>query len=69
MRQAREMTPPCPFCGARTTRKLADFATSLMVASYHCDHCNSYFEAIKWGDRAASLDVPPFLDAARPRAD
>ncbi len=62
-------THACPFCGTMTTRKIADFATSLMVASYRCDHCNSYFEAIKWGDRSATLDVPPFLDDAAPRTD
>jgi len=56
----------CPFCGATATRRVADFATSLMVAAYRCDHCNSYFEAIKWGERSVPLDVPPFLDDAGP---
>ncbi len=65
----REAVTACPFCGAAATRRVSDFATSLMVAAYHCDHCNSYFEAIKWGDRSASLDVPPFLNEARPRVD
>jgi hypothetical protein len=40
-----------------------------MVASYRCDHCNSYFEAIKWGDRTAALDVPAFLDEPRHPTD
>ena len=59
----------CPFCGAAATNKVADFATSLMVASYRCGHCNSYFEAIKWGYRTAALDVPAFLDEPRPPTD
>ncbi len=59
----------CPFCGAPATTKVSDFATSLMVAAYRCDHCNSYFEAIKWGDRSVPLDVPPFLDHAGPATD
>ena len=58
------MSRPCPFCGSPVTAKVSDFATSLMVASYHCADCNSYFEAIKWGDASASLDVPPFLAEA-----
>ncbi|HXV91120.1 MAG TPA: hypothetical protein VD707_07095 [Gemmatimonadales bacterium] len=60
---------PCPFCGSTATTKVSDFATSLMVASYRCGHCNSYFEAIKWGDRTAALDVPAFLDDPRPPTD
>jgi hypothetical protein len=40
-----------------------------MVASYRCDHCNSHFEAIKWGDRTAALDVPAFLDEPRHPTD
>ena len=44
--------PPvlCPFCASRDTRRLSDFGTSLMVASYACNACHSYFEAIKWGE-------------------
>ena len=60
---------PCPFCGSTATTRVSDFATSLMVASYHCDGCHSYFEAIKWGDRAAALDVPAFLEEPRPPTD
>ena len=63
-------TVRCPFCGSTATEKVADFATSLMVASHHCAHCHSYFEAIKWGDESA-LDVPAFLDPRhdRPQGD
>lgn len=50
----------CPFCGSRDTVKEADFATSLMVNRHRCQHCHSFFEAIKWGD-AADLDLPAFL--------
>lgn len=52
---------PCPFCGSRETVKEADFGTSLMVNRHHCRACNSFFEAIKWGDTSDALDVPPFL--------
>jgi transposase-like protein len=41
---------PCPFCKSHDTRRLSDFGTSLMVASYACNRCHSYFEAIKWGE-------------------
>ena len=41
---------PCPFCQSADTRRLSDFGTSLMVASYQCQRCRSYFEAIKWGE-------------------
>jgi RNA polymerase subunit RPABC4/transcription elongation factor Spt4 len=51
----------CPFCGSTDTVKEADFATSLMVNRHHCRHCNSFFEAIKWGDRGDELDLPAFL--------
>jgi hypothetical protein len=54
----------CPFCGAPDTAKCSDFGTSLMVASHYCRGCNSYFEAIKWGNPASNLDVPAFLDPA-----
>jgi len=54
----------CPFCRSADTERVADFGTSLMVAQHHCRTCNSHFEAIKWGDRAAVLDVPGFLDDA-----
>lgn len=50
----------CPFCGSTRTEKQSDFGTSLMVASHYCPDCNSYFEAIKWGEKA-ELDVPGFL--------
>ena len=53
---------PCPFCGSRLTDKESHFGTSLMVARYFCRACRSHFEAIKWGDRPAELDVPAFLD-------
>ncbi len=61
-----DATKACPFCGSRKTSKVSDFGTSLMVASHRCSQCNSYFEAIKWGDRADRLDVPPFLDEPTP---
>ena len=58
-------TPPgtksCPFCHSKDTEKHSDFGTSLMVALYYCRHCHSSFEAIKWGDREATLDLPGFL--------
>jgi len=61
---------PCPFCGARETFKEADFGTSLMVSRYYCARCHSTFEAIKWGDRTAPLDLPAFLQGAdTPRHD
>ncbi len=41
---------PCPFCAATETKRLSDFGTSVMVASYVCQRCHSYFEAIKWGE-------------------
>ncbi|MFQ5551957.1 MAG: hypothetical protein ACE5FJ_12050 [Gemmatimonadales bacterium] len=50
----------CPFCGSHETAKQSDFGTSLMVASHHCPKCNSYFEAIKWGE-GEDLDVPEFM--------
>lgn len=52
----------CPFCGSSDTVKEADFATSLMVNRHHCRGCNSFFEAIKWGDRGDALDLPAFLE-------
>ena len=51
----------CPFCGSRDTVKEADFGTSLMVNRHHCRHCNTFFEAVKWGDRDDALDLPQFL--------
>jgi hypothetical protein len=55
-------TKECPFCHATETVKQADFGTSLMVAVHFCPRCRSYFEAIKWGDNGAKLDIPGFLD-------
>lgn len=54
----------CPFCGSADTAKVSDFGTSLMVALHRCARCHSYFEAIKWGERAG-LDLPRFLDDSR----
>jgi len=51
----------CPFCGSESTDKVSDFATALMVSSYHCGSCNSYFECIKWGEDTGKLDLPDFL--------
>lgn len=61
---------PCPFCQSTQTRKLADFSTSLMVKLYYCEGCKTTFEAIKWGDTSAPLDLPEFLTdrSARPPA-
>jgi hypothetical protein len=59
------MTPgarPCPFCGSADTVKEADFGTSVMVNRQYCRHCRSFFEAVKWGDRSESLDLPAFLE-------
>jgi transposase-like protein len=51
MIDARPVPPvPCPFCESADTKRLSDFGTSLMVASYACKRCHSYFEAIKWGE-------------------
>jgi hypothetical protein len=33
-----------------------------MVALHYCTRCHSSFEAIKWGDTDAKLDVPSFLE-------
>jgi len=33
-----------------------------MVRLHYCRDCHSHFEAIKWGDRAAKLDLPQFLE-------
>jgi hypothetical protein len=55
----------CPFCHATDTERRADFSTSLMVSLHYCRRCRSYFEAIKWGDQEAPLDLPPFLDPNR----
>ncbi len=51
----------CPFCHSDDTVKHADFSTSLMVSLYYCRACRSSFEAIKWGDREAGLELPSFL--------
>lgn len=56
----------CPFCGSTDTVKEADFGTSLMVNRHRCRRCKSFFEAVKWGDRSDSLDVPPFLARRAP---
>lgn len=53
---------PCPFCGSPETEKRSDFGTALMVRLHYCRDCHSHFEAIKWGDRAAKLDLPQFLE-------
>ena len=55
-------TKECPFCHGTDTVKCADFGTSLMVTVHYCPRCRSYFEAIKWGDDSARLDIPSFLD-------
>jgi hypothetical protein len=63
------MTPKpkrCPFCGSTDTVKEADFGTSLMVNRQRCRHCNTFFEAVKWGDRSDPLDVPAFLARREP---
>lgn len=52
----------CPFCGSTETEKAADFGTSAMVALHYCRRCRSHFEAIKWGDHTADLDLPEFLE-------
>lgn len=52
---------PCPFCGSPETTSVSDFGTSLMVRLCYCRRCKSHFEAIKWGEATAPLDVPPFL--------
>ncbi|MFQ6045821.1 MAG: hypothetical protein ACE5PT_05585 [Gemmatimonadales bacterium] len=54
----------CPFCGSRDTEKQADFGTSLMVGLHYCRRCRTSFEAIKWGDGTAELDLPEFLDGS-----
>lgn len=56
----------CPFCESTDTVKRSDFGTSVMVALHYCRHCRSYFEAIKWGDAGADLDVPAFLKPHHP---
>lgn len=61
-------TKSCPFCHSTDTEKEADFSTSVMVSLYYCRHCRSRFEAIKWGDRSAQLDVPEFLENPESRA-
>lgn len=61
------MTPnakPCPFCGSTETTREADFSTSLMVCLYYCRRCKTSFEAIKWGDASAELDLPRSLGDA-----
>ncbi|GBD33188.1 MAG: hypothetical protein KatS3mg081_0264 [Gemmatimonadales bacterium] len=60
-----ETATPCPFCGAQDTDKRSDFGTSLMVSLHYCRRCRSYFEAIKWSERAEKLDLPAFLDQPR----
>ena len=57
----REDRKTCPFCQSTDTEKQNDFGTSVMVALYYCRSCRSSFEAIKWGDRSAPLDLPSFL--------
>jgi hypothetical protein len=57
---------PCPFCGSTETHQAATFSTSLMVALHYCRACHTSFEAIKWGDRDAALEVPRFLDEPAP---
>ena len=57
---------PCPFCGSTETEQAATFSTSLMVALHYCRSCRSSFEAIKWGDREAELDLPRFFDEQVP---
>jgi hypothetical protein len=52
---------PCPFCGSIDTVREADFSTSLMVCLYYCRRCKTSFEAIKWGDASAALDLPGTL--------
>jgi len=56
----------CPFCGSPDTEKQSDFGTSLMVALHYCRACHTSFEAIKWGDRSARLDLPEFLKEDQP---
>jgi len=51
----------CPFCGSLDTTREADFSTSLMVSLYYCTRCRTTFEAIKWGDAPAELDLPDIL--------
>jgi NMD protein affecting ribosome stability and mRNA decay len=58
-------TKLCPFCDSHDTEKCSDFGTSLMVSLHYCRHCRSYFEAIKWSERAEKLDLPEFLDQSR----
>ena len=58
----------CPFCGSAETTREADFSTSLMVCLYYCQRCKTSFEAIKWGDASAQLDLPGFLNQSEPRS-
>ncbi|HEX9729880.1 MAG TPA: hypothetical protein VGA37_15395 [Gemmatimonadales bacterium] len=59
----------CPFCRSTDTTKQADFSTSLMVRLHYCNQCRSSFEAIKWGDAEAVLDLPSFMTTHDPGAD
>ncbi|MDH3497778.1 MAG: hypothetical protein OER21_13540 [Gemmatimonadota bacterium] len=61
-----DLPKPCPFCGSSDTVKEADFGTSLMVNRQYCRRCRSFFEAIKWGDTDARLDLPDFLESPEP---
>ncbi len=51
----------CPFCGSLQTQLEATFGTTHAYSQFFCQSCRTPFEWIKWEEKAASHDLPAFL--------
>jgi ribosomal protein L37AE/L43A len=46
--------PTCPFCGAGTVERVAQWGGQIITAQWRCQACSTYFEAVRadFEDRA-----------------
>jgi len=48
MSAVQHTAPACPFCGERERiTLLSPYGGQLITAHWHCEACNTYFEAIR----------------------
>lgn len=58
---ATSPTVYCPFCGSAQTQQEAAFGTTHAYSQFFCRSCRTPFEWIKWEEKAATHDLPAFL--------
>jgi ribosomal protein L37AE/L43A len=39
--------PACPFCGAATVERVAQWGGQIITSQWRCRACNTYFEAVR----------------------